>query len=1075
MCSFNEKLKSFLSLIINDIKKTFKSITKIIKIVIPSIIFGLVFVTKIFVNCLKWLKSKVHLFSIIKIICFLILVLSGLSVTLDYLSYPYIYKLIVSDNKYGFDLPAISVCTERHVFFDKHKVIQYFDLELIYDEWKQNVSEEFEIQKKFCKSLINDVHPGSLYDRNFYNCFYLETEFNYNLSQFFRNYERKIIESLSFDQMKNLTISANELFKCSAKLHFRYNPIESNLTKIPDCFERFDVLESIYGNNFGICYTFFAKNYSIYFKDDDYIQFDIKYETQKNFIINGHYNKSENPESISFLKDTPPLKPDSDDYFGLYFSVNPKHREMFANFETSFKSTRNSLNSELRFRKTSVELLSTPYMQECKQYGESQHHVHFSLFVFISGNDSSYQDCYQSCIEELLINEKCVPNPFITDDFVLLNSSQTKLSFCNSSQNYKKIDKTICDKKCIKDCSQTYYTMSLNNKYYLTKSDSIIQIKFKSSQDFRYECEVKIDFVTYLSNIGGLISLWFGLSFIDLSSLIKLCIVFMKIKLSRLNLQKSIEILGKYYIKFKINSLFEALNKIVVFIEKHDLKTFLTLLSVPIFLYQIYELVDSYLQFSTEVSVEIISFKGSDNNISYHYLPAITVCNDHIFEELFFNPKIRPDLWNTFSKARWQIAPGQYVDYVPGSNDTLISILSKYHKSAKSYHFLHMFKALKQIFDVNNEEEYKQNTHLLNNKRLNGFNFTVSELNFYEEIICVVQDDSPLKPANLIHPRYCKEYKDVLKIISPFGKCLTYLYRLNELNSFLILNQYFLYFAENIRNNFYEYKFEDINRRFIIHSQNMFPTLTDNDLSLTNTLISSQRDFLIKATKYEFERLPKPYDTNCQMYGNSNRFQCLNECYFDGYMNSDIKCIPNSESLYTFVIEGDVENQRKIFCESDDENLIKYLNKNIKEKCNKKCVDSCDDTYFSTDYQEIHSLSKMPKFKFILKESYYRRIIYSIKMTFFILLIQIANIWSLWHGITFQQLFELFIKFFKIEKFVDFLSIIGQKIIVGLKLEKIIMYFIAIEKKVKNKINLEVSIYYYISNWIKIIHTCITW
>ena len=320
--------------------------------------------------------------------------------------------------------------------------------------------------------------------------------------------------------------------------------------------------------------------------------------------------------------------------------------------------------------------------------------IMFILVIkIISGNESSYQDCYQSCIEELLVNEKCIPNPFITEDFVLLNSSQTKLSFCNSTQNYTKIDKTICDKKCIKDCSQTYYTMSLNNKYYLTKSDSKIQIKFKSSQDFRYECEVKTDFVTYLSDMGGLIALWFGLSFIDMSSFIKSGIIFMKNKLSKLNFQKLIEIFGKYYLKFKINSLLmalkeilvyiekhdflknklsrlnlenlieffgkcylklkinsfiKALKKILEFIEKHDLKTFLTLLSVPIFLYQIYELVDSYLQFSTEVSVEIISFKGSDNNISYHYLPAITVCNDHIFEELLFNKQIRPDLWNTF-------------------------------------------------------------------------------------------------------------------------------------------------------------------------------------------------------------------------------------------------------------------------------------------------------------------------------------------------------------------------------------------------------------------------------------------
>ena len=311
---------------------------------------------------------KTYCFVSIKTICFVILVLSGLSVTLDYLSYPYIYKLIVSDNKYGFDLPAISVCTERHVFFDKHKVIQYFDLQQKYDEWKGNVSQVFQNEKLKCNRLM--VFPSHSRNRNYWPCTLLEAEQNHNLSKFFRDYERMIFESLSFDQMKNLTISANELFKCSAKLHFRYEAIDTNSTVIPNCFQRFDVLESIYGNDFGICYTFFAKNYSIYLKDDDYIQFDIKYETQKNFIISGFYNRSQLPSSKN-EKDITDLEPDSDDYFGLYFSVNQKHREMFANFETSFKSMQNSLNSELRFRKTSIELLSTPYMQECKQYGKS--------------------------------------------------------------------------------------------------------------------------------------------------------------------------------------------------------------------------------------------------------------------------------------------------------------------------------------------------------------------------------------------------------------------------------------------------------------------------------------------------------------------------------------------------------------------------------------------------------------------------------------------------------------------------------------------------------------------------------
>ena len=98
--------------------------------------------------------SKEFSFVLIKIVCFVILVLSGLSATLDYLSYPYIYKLIVSDNKYGFDLPAISVCTERHVFFDKHKIIQHF-----------GVSEKFQNHSHLSKDLYQ-LSMDSCYTEN---------------------------------------------------------------------------------------------------------------------------------------------------------------------------------------------------------------------------------------------------------------------------------------------------------------------------------------------------------------------------------------------------------------------------------------------------------------------------------------------------------------------------------------------------------------------------------------------------------------------------------------------------------------------------------------------------------------------------------------------------------------------------------------------------------------------------------------------------------------------------------------------------------------------------------------------
>ena len=228
-------------------------------------------------------------FILLKSVSFVLLFCSAVSMTFDYLSYPYIYKLIVSDNNRGFDLPAISFCTERNVYFDKNKINNYFNLSEEYKRYEREFQKLFEQEFVKCSKTIAKNVPFSM----IHDCDKIENRKYFNLSLIYRDFENKIFENLSFDEMKNLTISANELFNCSAKLHSRNESFVSNATIIENCFDRFEVLQSIYGNEFGICYTFFAKNYSIFLKDDDYIEFNINYETQQQFLMRWSHWKAE--------------------------------------------------------------------------------------------------------------------------------------------------------------------------------------------------------------------------------------------------------------------------------------------------------------------------------------------------------------------------------------------------------------------------------------------------------------------------------------------------------------------------------------------------------------------------------------------------------------------------------------------------------------------------------------------------------------------------------------------------------------------------------------------------------------
>src|SRR6202012_5266212 len=91
----------------------------------------------------------------------------------------------------------------------------------------------------------------------------------------------------------------------------------------------------------------------------------------------------------------------------------------------------------------------------------------------------------------------------------------------NNSKEYS-VDKNYCTKKCVKNCHKIYYSLELEDNTYSAQNDSKIRIEYKMSEEFHYKSDKKYSFVGFMSNIGGIIGLWFGMSFIDTSVLIRL-------------------------------------------------------------------------------------------------------------------------------------------------------------------------------------------------------------------------------------------------------------------------------------------------------------------------------------------------------------------------------------------------------------------------------------------------------------------------------------------------------------------------------------------------------------------------
>ena len=117
---------------------------------------------------------------------------------------------------------------------------------------------------------------------------------------------------------------------------------------------------------------------------------------------------------------------------------------------------------------------------------------------------------------------QCLPNPFIYENFKLINSNQTEHRICDQNITDFKINENNCEKICIKDCNEIYFSTRFDNSLVLYTKESKILIKYRNSLEYEYNSENKYSFVDFMSNIGGLFGLWFGISFIDMSHLIKI-------------------------------------------------------------------------------------------------------------------------------------------------------------------------------------------------------------------------------------------------------------------------------------------------------------------------------------------------------------------------------------------------------------------------------------------------------------------------------------------------------------------------------------------------------------------------
>ena len=144
----------------------------------------------------------------------------------------------------------------------------------------------------------------------------------------------------------------------------------------------------------------------------------------------------------------------------------------------------------------------------------------------------------------------------------------------------------------------------------------LVQISATNLPIHEYSTIPKYSFILYMTSIGGLLSLWLGISALDLRVVVEISIGMLKnitMKVVRIFL------VNEYFYNFCcfIGKIVHYLN----FFNKLDLKKITIILSLICFIYQLIELTLEFAEFKTTIRVEL--FRLDERFPEY---PSVSAC-----------------------------------------------------------------------------------------------------------------------------------------------------------------------------------------------------------------------------------------------------------------------------------------------------------------------------------------------------------------------------------------------------------------------------------------------------------------
>ena len=454
-----------------------------------------------------------------------------------------------------------------------------------------------------------------------------------------------------------------------------------------------------------------------------------------------------------------------------------------------------------------------------------------------------------------------------------------------------------------------------------------------------------MELIDCLTDIGGLLGLYVGLSIVDLSDIAKTILTRLITMLE--------SIASIFYFRIMMIKSKKMFKKILIYLrlmKKLPLRYISNIVTTPILIMQLIYLVNEYLQYPTLQGFEYPRFEinvSSTNSKmkSGREFPDISLCHRINIDEVLKNislDKIATGALNCLDDINDNISPIDY-DQAINQFELFASTHNYTHLNHTEYSssdisqlyevlyglvkpkfarisFIEYFDNFNKLFEfvepkqneyyafltrifinyivANSHVEHRMRMEPITNRDKYGLNGTLDMFRFFNIQHRITARAGPrltdLKPRELS--------------LTPYGMCTTLSPGQQFSDQFIEgLSVYNIFTAPYI------------SYTMIIHPGGTLPVRQLNVFQFER-----DKNKMIFLSKQTVEKLPSPYDTNCKPNEQDNQHKCITDCYIDKYLDR-FKCIP-SHSIYLSISLNET-NWR--FCPKDYQDEIDIIERNI--------------------------------------------------------------------------------------------------------------------------------------------------